>query len=229
MINAEKYRPIRSFVRRGGRITPSQRHALENLCSKYGIEYAPTIVDFSQYFARPADLILEIGFGNGESLLKMAIETPETDFIGIDVHPPGVGSLLAAIEKHSLTNLRIIYHDAVDVLTHMITDQSLSKVQIYFPDPWPKKRHHKRRLIQTSFVELLYRKLKPKGLLHLATDWEDYARQMMRILSSTKGLSNADAEGGFYKNASAHRPETKFELRGVRLGHQVSDLIFYKD
>lgn len=229
MTYTEKYCLIRSFVRRAGRITPSQRHSLETLWPQFGIEYSSKFVDFSSYFGRQADVVLEIGFGNGESLLKMAKEAPELDFIGVEVHAPGVGALLTGVKSNELQNLRVISDDAVKILTHMIKDRSLSKVQIFFPDPWPKRRHQKRRLIQAPFVKLLHQKLKAKGLLHLATDWEDYARQMMRILSSTKGFKNRVAEGVFYKDASSLRPMTKFERRGLRLEHPIWDLLFIKE
>jgi len=228
MKNTERYRSIRSFVRREGRITTSQRRALETLWGQYGIDYSLQPVDFSEIFDREAELNLEIGFGNGESLLKMAIEAPESNFIGIEVHRPGVGNLLSGIEREDCQNLRVICHDAVHVLEHMVRDQSLSKIQIFFPDPWPKKRHHKRRLIQAPFVQLLYQKLKPKGSLHLATDWEDYANQMMMILSSAKGFKNAVGDQEFYKNASEIRPMTKFERRGLCLDHPIWDLLFEK-
>jgi len=226
MKKAEKNRPIRSFVRREGRITTSQRRALENLWDRHGINYSAQLIDFSKAFEREADLNLEIGFGNGESLLKMAIEAPESNFIGIEVHRPGVGNLLSGMDREGCQNLRIISHDAVEVLGHMIGDHSLNKVQIFFPDPWPKKRHHKRRLIQAPFVKLLYRKLKPGGLLHLATDWEDYAHQMMTILSSAKGFKNVVGDREFYQNASDMRPMTKFERRGLRLDHPIWDIVF---
>ncbi len=219
---------IKSFVRREGRITPSQRRALEVLWPRYGIDYAASLTDFSQIFGRSAELVLEIGFGNGESLLEMAKAAPEKNFIGIEVHRPGLGTLLSGIEREGLKNLRIIRHDAVDVLSHMVADNALNKVQIFFPDPWHKKRHHKRRLIQTDFIDLLARKLVPNGFLHLATDWENYAEQMMLLISASKAFENTVGKGEFYQNAYDLRPMTKFERRGLRLNHRVLDLLFVK-
>jgi len=228
MKKIEKRRPIRSFVRREGRITPAQRYALDSLWEKYGIDYVDQVLNFSEIFNREAGLVLEIGFGNGESLLQMAVEAPELNFIGIEVHSPGVGNLLLGIEREACQNTRIISHDAVNVLEQMVGDACLDRVQIFFPDPWPKKRHHKRRLIQAGFVSLLHKKLKPNGVLHLATDWENYAQHMMEVLSASEGFRNRVSNGGFYADASSLRPVTKFEQRGLRLGHKIFDLIFEK-
>ena len=228
MKKIEKRRPIRSFVRREGRITAAQRCALDSLWEKYGIDYVDQVLNFPEIFNREAGLVLEIGFGNGASLLQMAVEAPELNFIGIEVHSPGVGNLLLGTEREACQNIRIISHDAVNVLEQMVGDACLDRIQIFFPDPWPKKRHHKRRLIQTGFVNLLYKKLKPNGLLHLATDWENYAQQMMRVLSTSEGFKNRCSNDGFYSDASDCRPVTKFEQRGLRLGHKIFDLMFEK-
>lgn len=225
-------RPIRSFVRREGRLTPAQQRAFEQLWSKFGIELAPVnhlsenFLSVSQVFNRDAPCILEIGFGNGESLVQTAQNQPEHNYLGIEVHRPGVGHLLLRLDELAITNVRIICADAVDVLKFYLKDASLDRIQIFFPDPWPKKRHHKRRLIQTEFVGLLAAKLKPQGILHLATDWQDYALQMLEILqASHQDFQNTTID---FAPRPSERPETKFERRGQRLGHQVWDLIFQR-
>lgn len=207
-------------------MTPRQKAALEALYPKYGIPL-DGVIDFAEVFANRNPVTLEIGFGMGQSLLEMATLHPERNFVGVEVHPPGVGSLLAAIEAQGLENLKIIQADAVEVLNQHVSDESLAAVQIFFPDPWHKKRHHKRRLIQTELVELLVQKLIVGGELHLATDWQDYAQHMMAVLSGIVTLKNRVAEGDFYQN-SDKRPKTKFEARGERLGHQIFDLLFCK-
>jgi tRNA (guanine-N7-)-methyltransferase len=219
------HRPIRSFVLRAGRISRAQKRALETLLPVYGIPFRPEPLDLDQVFGRAAARILEIGFGMGETTATIAAEHPETDFIGVEVHPPGIGSLLKEIEARGLTNLRIIPHDAVEVLTHMIPPESLDGLHIFFPDPWPKKRHHKRRLIQPPFVTLAADRLKPGGYIHVATDWQPYAEQILAVLSAEPRLENT-AEG--YAPRPAWRPTTKFENRGLRLGHGVWDLVFRK-
>ncbi|MCL6557061.1 MAG: tRNA (guanosine(46)-N7)-methyltransferase TrmB [Burkholderiales bacterium] len=219
------HRPIRSFVLRAGRISRAQKRALETLLPVYGIPFRPEPLDLDQVFGRAAARILEIGFGMGETTATIAAEHPETDFIGVEVHPPGIGSLLKEIEARGLTNLRIIPHDAVEVLTHMIPPESLDGLHIFFPDPWPKKRHHKRRLIQAPFVALAADRLKPGGYIHVATDWQPYAEQILAVLSAEPRLENT-AEG--YAPRPAWRPTTKFENRGLRLGHGVWDLVFRK-
>jgi tRNA (guanine-N7-)-methyltransferase len=219
------HRPIRSFVLRAGRISRAQKRALETLLPVYGIPFRPEPLDLDQVFGRAAARILEIGFGMGETTATIAAEHPETDFIGVEVHPPGIGSLLKEIEARGLTNLRIIPHDAVEVLTHMIPPESLDGLHIFFPDPWPKKRHHKRRLIQPPFVALAADRLKPGGYIHVATDWQPYAEQILAVLSAEPRLENT-AEG--YAPRPAWRPTTKFENRGLRLGHGVWDLVFRK-
>jgi tRNA (guanine-N7-)-methyltransferase len=210
-------RPIRSFVLRQGRTTPAQTRALEELLPKYGI----ALSDQKITSARNAPLVLEIGSGMGETTAAIAAAHPEADFVAVEVHGPGVGSLLNQIHARELKNLRVIRHDAVEVLERMVGDGSLAAVHIFFPDPWPKKRHHKRRLVQPGFLRLLRDKLKPGGIVHLATDVPDYAEQMAEVFS--KEAVFAQAPGGF-----AQRPSTKFEKRGLRLGHPVRDLVFVR-
>lgn len=222
----EGRRPIRSFVRREGRLTEGQRRALERLRARFGIEYSENPLDLAAIFGRTAPITLEIGFGNGETLVEMAAAAPERDFLGIEVHRPGVGQLLRLAEEKGLANLRVICHDAVEVLSRQIPPESLATVQIFFPDPWPKKRHHKRRLVQPAFVALLVTRLRPGGALHLATDWEDYALHMREVLLGEPALENtSDPEDGFSPRPDS-RPESKFERRGQRLGHGVRDLVF---
>ncbi|MDX9875023.1 MAG: tRNA (guanosine(46)-N7)-methyltransferase TrmB [Spongiibacteraceae bacterium] len=216
-------RRIRSFVLRQGRMTPGQQRAFEQQWPQFGLEMAAGEPDWTAVFGRDAPRVLEIGFGMGQSLAAMAQAEPEKDFIGIEVHRPGVGKLLATMAEAGITNLRVYNDDAVEVLQRCIADQSLARVQIYFPDPWHKKKHHKRRLIQPGFVRLLCSKLAPDGLLHLATDWEDYAQQMLEVLSAEPLLRN-ECDG--FAERPAFRPITKFEQRGERLGHGVWDLLF---
>ncbi len=230
--NDKHHRPIRSFVRREGRITKRQEAAIETLWPRYGIEVGSDLpqstLDFSVQFARQAPHVVEIGFGMGHSLLAMAQATPSVDFIGIEVHRPGVGSLLADIDKAQINNIRIINHDASEVFAKYIRDASLDGVNIFFPDPWPKKRHHKRRLVQLAFVELLAAKLKQGGRLHLATDWENYAEQMLEVVSQVPLLINASGAGNFAQDRGG-RPQTKFERRGQARGHGVWDLVFIRE
>lgn len=216
-------RPIRSYVLRQGRTSPAQQRALETLSEKYAITFTPQPIDARAIFGRAAPLVVEIGSGMGETTTEIARGQPETDFIAIEVHGPGVGSLLNRIEAERLTNLRVIRHDAVEVLEHMIADASLAGIHLFFPDPWPKKRHHKRRLVQPVFAALAARKLAPGGYLHAATDWPDYAGQMLAVLSAESLLVN-EATG--FAPRPAHRPLTKFERRGLGLGHAVHDLLF---
>jgi tRNA (guanine-N7-)-methyltransferase len=210
-------RPIRSYVLRQGRTTPAQKRALEELYQKHGISFGPAPVSPSALFGRKAPLVLEIGSGMGETTTAIAQAHPEADFIAVEVHGPGVGSLLNRIETTGLSNLKVVRHDALEVLEHMIADASLAAIHLFFPDPWPKKRHHKRRLVQGEFAALAARKLAPGGTLHAATDWPDYARHMDEVFSREPLLEAAAA--GF-----ASRPETKFETRGKRLGHPIRDL-----
>ena len=225
MTDGDTSRRIRSYVLRPGRMTQVQKQALEVHWTRWGLEYVAGELVCDAVFGRQGPVVLEIGFGMGQSLLITAQATPDTNFIGIEVHRPGVGKLLHSIESRGVDNIRIYRHDAVEVLRDCIPDASLDTVQIFFPDPWHKKRHNKRRLIQPSFVAQLIRKLKPHGIVHLATDWEDYARQMMDVLSAAEGLSNTAGNGQFAPRPE-YRPLTKFEMRGERLGHGVWDLVF---
>ena len=219
----ENARPIRSFVLRQGRLTGAQERAVETLLPVYGIPFASSPLDLDLAFGRAAPKILEIGFGMGGATAQIAQANPDKDYLGIEVHTPGVGNLLKLMEEQGLTNLRVIQHDAVEVLREMIADASLDGVHIFFPDPWPKKRHHKRRLLQAGFVALLCQKLKPGGYLHFATDWEEYAQWTLEVLRGEPGLANT-ADG--YAPRPEYRPLTKFEQRGLNLGHGVWDLIF---
>ncbi|MBC7452442.1 MAG: tRNA (guanosine(46)-N7)-methyltransferase TrmB [Massilia sp.] len=216
---------IRSFVTRAGRLSIAQARALELLGPQFLIAYAKAPLDFAQAFGRSAPVILEIGFGMGDTTAQIAKGMPETNFIGVEVHTPGVGSLLKQIGEQGLGNLRLIQHDAVEVLNQMIPDASLAGVHVFFPDPWHKARHNKRRLLQAPFVKLLAEKLAPGGYLHCATDWEDYAVQMLDVLGAEPLLHNT-APG--YAPQPAYRPLTKFENRGIKLGHGVWDLVFAK-
>ncbi|MCC2958024.1 tRNA (guanosine(46)-N7)-methyltransferase TrmB [Massilia sp. IC2-477] len=216
---------IRSFVTRAGRLSTAQARALEELGPQYLIDYRKEFLDLEQAFGRKAPVILEIGFGMGDTTAHIARLMPEKDFIGVEVHTPGVGSLLKQIGEQGITNLRLIQHDVVEVLNHMIADGSLAGVHVFFPDPWHKARHNKRRLIQSPFVKVLCDKLAPGGYIHCATDWEDYAVQMLEVLGNEPLLQNT-AEG--YAPQPAYRPLTKFENRGLKLGHGVWDLVFTK-
>jgi tRNA (guanine-N7-)-methyltransferase len=216
---------IRSFVTRAGRLSIAQARALEELGPTYLIPYEKAPLDTAKAFGRAAPVILEIGFGMGATTSHIALAMPEKDFIGVEVHTPGVGSLLKQIGEQAITNLRLIQHDAVEVLNNMIAPASLAGVHVFFPDPWHKARHNKRRLIQPGFVKLLAEKLAPGGYLHCATDWEEYAVQMLEVLGGEPLLQNT-AEG--YAPQPAYRPLTKFENRGIKLGHGVWDLVFVK-
>jgi len=225
MTDTERPRRIRSFVLRSGRATRSQKRALETAWPRYGLEREAGALEVEAAFGRRAPLVLEIGFGMGQSLAAMAAANPGVDYLGIEVHRPGVGSLLHAMEEERIENIRIYRDDAVPVLEECIGDGSLHGVQIFFPDPWHKKRHRKRRLIQAPFVALLSRKLRPGGFLHLATDWEDYAEQMLEVLSADPELINTAPDAGYCPRPE-HRPLTRFEQRGLQLGHEVWDLAF---
>lgn len=205
-------------------MTPAQRAALDRLWPRYGLEPVG-LLDLDALFGRRVPRTLEIGFGNGASLLAMAQAQPEQDFLGIEVHRPGVGRVLQEIDAHGLTNVRVICRDAVEVLERHLPDASLDRVLVFFPDPWPKKRHHKRRLIQPAFGALIARKLRVGGHFHLATDWEDYARHMMEVLEQAPGLANT-AGAGRYAARPDYRTVTRFEARGARLGHGVWDLVY---
>jgi len=219
----ENARPIRSFVLRQGRLTAAQERAVQDLMPQFGIAYAPRPLDLDDAFGREADRILEIGFGMGGATAEIAAAHPGQDYLGVEVHTPGVGNLLKLIAERRLGNIRIIQHDAVEVLRDMIGDATLDGVHIFFPDPWPKKRHHKRRLLQPAFVALLCAKLKPGGYLHFATDWEEYAHWALEMLRAEPALENTAAD---FAPRPAYRPLTKFEQRGLDLGHGVWDLVF---
>lgn len=222
-----KNRRIRSFVLRQGRLTKGQAHAIEMIWPQFGIEYAEKKLDLNKIFERTeSKKILEIGFGMGESTSKIAQTLPECDFLAVEVHTPGVGSLLKLMNEFDIQNIRIIQHDVVEVLLHMIPDNSLDGVHIFFPDPWHKKRHHKRRLIQTKFISLLCSKLKLYGYLHVATDWQEYAEWVMEVLTMESQLKNSALD---YADKPAYRPLTKFENRGIKLGHGVWDLVFTRN
>jgi tRNA (guanine-N7-)-methyltransferase len=225
MTDAAHPRSIRSFVTRAGRITEAQERALAQLWPAYGVEFAPGTLDLGALFGRVAPRCCEIGFGNGDNLLALAAAHPERDFLGIEVHRPGVGRLLLALKNQGLGNVRLICHDAVEVLAEQLAPGSLAQILILFPDPWPKKRHHKRRLVQASFAALAASRLAPQGVLHLATDWQPYALEMLEVLSATSGLENLSAPGGFAARPPWRAP-TRFERRGERLGHEVWDLAF---
>lgn len=218
-------RAIRSFVTRSGRITTAQERALQELWPRYGIEPGAAPLDLDALFGRRARRIAEIGFGNGDNLLALAASRPDEDFLGIEVHRPGVGRLLLQLEQRELRNVRVLCRDAVEVLGRDLGGQCLDEILILFPDPWPKKRHHKRRLIQPAFVTLLAERLKEGGALRLATDWEPYAAEMLETLSAEPRLRNVAPGGGFIPRP-AERAPTRFERRGERLGHQVWDLEF---
>lgn len=213
---------IRSFARRAGRVTSAQRRALSELWPKYGIDYAPKIIDFVECFDNANPVTLEIGFGNGELLLEMAQRHPEQNFFGIEVHEPGVGHCLLGIEANGINNVRLACHDATEVLAKQIADGSLAAVNLFFPDPWPKKRHHKRRIVQPVFLQLVAAKLRPKGTLHIATDWANYAEHIQDVADNSQSLRLSDHERG-------ERPTTKFETRGARLGHSIFDLRYVRD
>lgn len=218
------HRRIRSFVLRQGRLTKGQERALETAWPKFGVEYAPQLISLTDTFQRSdSPKILEIGFGMGESTAKIAQTLPTHDFLAVEVHTPGVGSLLKQIQEQDISNIRIIQHDAVEVLQQMLPQDSLDGVHIFFPDPWHKKRHHKRRLIQADFVKLLCSRLKLGAYLHVATDWQEYAEWVLEVLNAEPTLSNTAAD---YAEKPSYRPLTKFENRGIKLGHGVWDLVF---
>jgi len=242
--SSNNHRPIRSFVRREGRLTKGQQRALDDLWVQFGIDSAgpdtletnrialnEPVLALDKLFDRQADntrqTILEVGFGNGASLAEMAVAQPNNDYLGVEVHRPGVGNLLRLLKEHELYNVRVICDDAVQVLKHRLPDASLDRVQLFFPDPWHKKRHHKRRIVSPEFAALIARKLKPGGVFHLATDWQHYAEQMMEVLEDATSYYN-QAEKGKYSLRPDWRPLTKFEQRGQRLGHGVWDLLFQK-
>ena len=219
-------RSIRSYVLRTGRMTPSQKKALDELWTVYGVDFNASSIDLDSVFGRTAPRTLEIGFGNGETLIENARLRPERDLLGIEVHQPGVGHVLIGIRRYSLENVRVICHDAVEVLDQL-ERQSLDDIQLFFPDPWHKKRHHKRRIVTAEFVTLVASRLKPGGRLHMATDWQDYAEHMLGVMAMSRYFDNAAGEG--YSERPVSRPVTKFEHRGQRLGHEVWDLIYVRN
>ncbi len=220
-------RAVRSFVLRGGRLTEGQRRALDELWPRYGIESATGVLDFPGLFGNRNPVILDIGFGNGESTWQMARVNPDENFLGVEVHRPGVGHLLLNLAAYHLGNVRIACTDAVEFLQAQVPDDSLAGVSLYFPDPWPKKRHHKRRIVQRDFVTLLGRRIRPGGILHMASDWAPYAEHMLRVMDACAVFENCAPSGGFYPRP-VWRALTKYETRGQRLGHRVHDLIFRK-
>lgn len=224
-MNETTHRPIRSFVMRAGRMTSGQARALEELWPRYGVEYSPAPLPLDALFGRRAPRTLEIGFGNGEHLASLAAAHPERDYFGVEVHRPGVGHLFMLATTHNLTNLRASTHDAVEVLRDQIASAALDEVLVLFPDPWHKKRHHKRRLIQPPFVELIASRLAPGGVLRLATDWEEYALQMLEVIGASAQFANLSPSGDWMPRPEERAP-TRFEKRGARLGHGVWDLAF---
>jgi tRNA (guanine-N7-)-methyltransferase len=220
-----RHRAIRSFVVRAGRMTVAQQRAWQELWPQFGIETTDAALDLPAIFGRDAPRTLEIGFGNGESLVALAAAHPERDFLGIEVHRPGVGHLMLRAEEHRLTNLRAICRDAVEVLQRCIPAGSLDELLLYFPDPWPKKRHHKRRIVQPDFVALVASRLRPGGAFRMATDWQHYAEQMLEVAGHCATLRNESPQGGYVPRPES-RPLTRFERRGQHLGHEVRDLAF---
>lgn len=223
-----KPKSIRSFVIRAGRITLGQKNAFEHWWPTYGLSLAAGPVDMEQAFGRKAPVVLEIGFGMGESLLTMAQQESEKNFVGIEVHPPGVGRIISSAGKAGIPNLRVYMADAMDVLEDCFADASIDRVQLYFPDPWHKKKHNKRRMVQPEFVQRVRQKLAVGGVFHLATDWENYAEQMLEVMGAAPGFRNMNEAGG-YSPRPDYRPITKFEKRGERLGHGVWDLLFTRN
>ncbi len=219
--NAKK-RTIRSFVRRAGRMTSSQQRALDELWPAYGVDFDESPLDVETLFGRRADLVLEIGFGNGETLVEQATAAPEKDFIGIEVHEPGVGHCMLKADEAGISNLRLISHDAIDVLRHQLPAGSVSRLNLYFPDPWPKKRHHKRRIVQPGFLDLVGNCLAPDGALHIATDWENYAEHIDEMLAQS-GRFTCTERREHDGDRPLDRPQTKFERRGLRKGHRIFD------
>lgn len=224
IIDTASHRSIRSFVRRDSRMTPSQRRALAELWPRFGVTLTDTPLDLAALFNRSRPRVLEIGFGNGEALITMASANPENDYLGVEVHRPGVGQVMRHLAARDVRNVRVCCDDANDLLARL-PNEALNAVYLFFPDPWHKKRHHKRRLVQAEWVELLRHKLAPDGLFFLATDWQDYATHMMSVLSLAPGFANTAGEGQ-YAPRPEQRPLTKFERRGQRLGHAVYDLLF---
>ncbi|WP_293267545.1 tRNA (guanosine(46)-N7)-methyltransferase TrmB [Neptunomonas sp.] len=220
-------RTVRSFVKRAGRTTEGQEKALEEVWPVMGLEIKNGSVNFTEVFGREAPVVLEIGFGMGDSLLEMASREPSKNFVGIEVHSPGVGRLLSNANEEGLTNIRVYAEDAVEVFKQCVPDNSLDTLQLFFPDPWHKKRHHKRRIVQPDFAQSIRKKLKVGGYFHMATDWENYAEHMMEVMSAAEGYKNKMGDGQ-YSPQPEWRPVTKFQRRGERLGHGIWDLMFEK-
>jgi len=218
-------RKVRSFVRREGRLTKGQEHAMHECWPTMGLDYQASLVNWSEVFGNDHPVVLEIGFGMGASLVEMAAKAPEKNFVGIEVHTPGVGACLLGAKEKELTNLRVICHDGVEVFAHMIPDASVDTLQLFFPDPWHKKRHHKRRIVQPDFVQMIRTKLKLGGVFHMATDWENYAQHMLQVMQDAPGYKNLSLSDDYIPRPE-DRPLTKFEKRGNRLGHGVWDLKF---
>jgi tRNA (guanine-N7-)-methyltransferase len=218
-------RPVRSFVLRGGRLTEGQKRALNEFWPHFGIEKGHSLLDFKTLFGNDAPVIMEIGFGNGDATWQMAQANSAENYLGVEVHQPGVGRLLLKMKQHGIRNIRIANEDVVEFLRERVPEESLDGVRIYFPDPWPKKRHHKRRLIQPPLIDLLASRMRPGALLHLATDWEPYAEHMLEVMRSSDRFVNLSPSGDFCEQPH-WRPQTKYERRGERLGHRVRDLLF---
>ena len=221
-------RTIRSFVRRAGRITPSQQRAFETLWPVYGLDYRTQLLTFDQVFGRSAPVVLEIGFGNGETLVEQAAANPDSDFIGIEVHEPGIGHCMLKADERGVTNLRLINHDAIEVLTDQVPHGSLSRLNLYFPDPWPKKRHHKRRIVAAPFLALVADRLAATGTLHIATDWANYAEHIDEVLSQSDRFACVERREHDGEKP-LDRPQTKFERRGLKKGHRICDWCFQKN
>lgn len=222
-----KFRGIKSFVLRQGRLTKAQQNALDNYWQDYGIEYSELEISFKELFDNDSNTIIEIGFGNGDSLLEQVVRQQDNNFIGIEVHGPGVGHLIHNAHSGGVKNIKIIRHDAVEVLNNQIADESVSQLQLFFPDPWHKKKHHKRRIINPDFVQLVRKKLKTGGIFHMATDWQHYAVHMLEQMDNADGFVNTSGRGQYSMN-KGDRCETKFERRGLKLGHGVWDLLYKK-
>lgn len=218
-------RPVRSFVRREGRITTGQQRALDTLLPRFSVDEMAFPLELDSIFSNTAPVTLEIGFGDGQSLLEMAKQAPEINFLGVEVYRPGVGKLLLGVESDKVSNVRVSVLDAVDLVQRALVPQSLARILIFYPDPWPKKKHHKRRLVQPEFIDTLCSRLEPQGVLHLATDIQSYAEHAMEILEACESLRNT-AGAGNYAERPEYRPPTKYERRGLKLGHPVFDLVF---
>lgn len=225
----QRWRKLRSFVLREGRFTPAQQRAMDQLWPRFGVAFSNDngVLDLQALYGRDAPLVLEIGFGNGDSLAQQAAAEPDKNFLGIEVHRPGVGRLLQTLDQGGIGNVRVLCHDAVEVLAHGFASASIDRLQLFFPDPWPKKKHHKRRIVQPDFAALVASRLKPGGVFHLATDWMNYAEYMIEVLSACREFENLAAPGVFSERP-ATRPVTRFERRGQKLGHGVWDLLFQR-